>query len=216
MAFIRAYKETDFEACARICIETLMPKSLASSPAAAKLAPYLWTHPYTFLSPSTSHVLDDGTGNAVGYCIGCPDINIFIANYESYRKTILSRDVERPQFATCEPWITESTGLFNPLAIAQHAYRPEWSLVDEAVRWRATMHIDILPPWQGRGWGRRLVQRFVDTVRSSGQNYDEGIHIGVAGENSKVVPFYQKLGFVLVDRGEGAGSITMTKNIDKV
>ncbi|KAI1125441.1 acetyltransferase [Nemania abortiva] len=221
MAFIRLYEDSDFDACAHICIATL-PPTLASSPAAAKLSPYLWTHPYTFLSPSTCHVLDDGTGKAVGYCIGCPDVHAFVADYQRYVTAILSRDVPMPDFSVREPWIVEdaTATTVNPLALAQNAYRADWMLLEHksavTTWWRATMHIDLLPEWQGRGWGRRLIERFVDSVRGSGLDYGEGEHIGVAGENSKVVPFYERVGFRVVEGGEREGNIWMVRDIEKV
>ncbi|TGJ80080.1 hypothetical protein E0Z10_g8682 [Xylaria hypoxylon] len=230
MAFIRLYKDSDFGACAHICIATL-PPSLASSPAAAKLSPYLWTHPYTFLSPSTCYVLDDGTGTAVGYCIGCPDVHTFVAYYSRYIASILSRDVEAPGFGVREPWIiptndststgtdNPSSGQVNPLALAQNAYRADWMLLENksavTTRWRATMHIDLLPVWQGHGWGRQLIDRFVASVQSSGQDYGEGEHIGVASENSKVVPFYERVGFRVVEGGEREGNIWMVRDIPR-
>ncbi|KAI1276931.1 hypothetical protein F5Y07DRAFT_364519 [Xylaria sp. FL0933] len=243
MAFIRLYKDSDFDACAQICVATL-PPTLASSPEAAKLSPYLWTHPYTFLSPSTCHVLDDGTGTAAGYCIGCPDVHAFVADYERYVKAILSRDVEAPGFDAREPWMVPgntnnkpiSTGgdgppqdspgrenaaatQINPRALAQNAYRADWMLLEGmgavAMRWRATMHIDLLPAWQGQGWGRQLIECFVASVVSSGQDYGQGEHIGVAGENSKVVPFYEKVGFRVVEGGEREGNIIMVRDIGK-
>lgn len=108
----------------------------------------------------------------------------------------------------------------NPLALAQNAYRVDWMLLEnkEAVtaRWRATMHIDLLPAWQGRGWGRTLIDGFVASVRGSGEDYGEGEHIGVAGENAKVVPFYEKVGFRVVAGGEREGNIWMVRDIEKV
>ncbi|GAW17658.1 hypothetical protein ANO14919_071180 [Xylariales sp. No.14919] len=224
MAFIRLYRDSDFDACAHICIATL-PPTLAASPAAAKLSPYLWTHPYTFLSPSTCHVLDDGTGTAVGYCIGCPDVHAFAADYPRYVASVLSRDVEAPGFDVREPWVIppdESAPAgqqVNPLALAQNAYRADWMLLEGksavTARWRATMHIDLLPAWQGSGWGRRLIDRFIVSVQGSGQDYGEGEHIGVAGENSKVVPFYEKVGFRVVEGGEREGNIWMVRDIPR-
>ncbi|KAI0203607.1 hypothetical protein F4808DRAFT_417265 [Astrocystis sublimbata] len=240
MAFIRPYRETDFDACGHICIETV-PPTLAASPAAAKLAPYIWTHPYTFVSPSTCHILDDGTGNAVGYCIGCPDVHAFAAAYPKYIASILSAAVPQPDFSTRAPWTTTITTTTNkeeanadskpdgveveieatnPLALAQNAYRPDWVLFEgqgkEALtaRWRATMHIDLLPEWQGRGWGRQLIDRFVASVQSSGQDYGDGEHIGIAGENKKVVAFYERVGFRIIQGGEGEGDITMVRDIE--
>jgi len=78
------------------------------------------------------------------------------------------------------------------------------------------MHIDLLPEWQRGGWGRRLIEKFVASVQASGQDYGEGEHIGVAGENSKVVPFYEKVGFRVVEGGENEGNIWMVRDIEKV
>ena len=40
--------------------------------------------------------------------------------------------------------------------------------------------------------------------------------IGVAGENSKVVPFYERVGFRVIDGGEIEGNIWMVRDIGKV
>ncbi|KAI1436264.1 hypothetical protein GGR50DRAFT_693448 [Xylaria sp. CBS 124048] len=238
MAFIRLYKESDFDDCGDICIATL-PPTLAASPEAAKISPYIWTHPYTFLSPSTCHVLDDGTGKVVGYCIGCPNVQTFVSNYPSFEKAILSPAIPRPDLTHREPWIfkvpnpgqsnasTNTDGAnantttpelkINPKALAQYAYRADWALLENkeslTSRWRATMHIDLLPDWQGKGWGRRLIDSFVGSVRESGQDYGEGEHIGVSGENTKVVPFYERMGFRVIEGGEREGNIWMVRDI---
>lgn len=168
-------------------------------------------------------------------------MHAFAAEYERYVSTILSRAVAVPDFSVREPWLvpgdeTTTTALeqgqgqgqedpptevvVNPQALAQNAYRADWMLLEnkEALtsRWRATMHIDLLPAWQGRGWGRALIDRFVASVRASGEDYGEGEHIGVAGENAKVVPFYEKVGFRVVAGGEREGNIWMVRDIDKV
>ncbi|KAK7964451.1 hypothetical protein PG988_011425 [Apiospora saccharicola] len=107
MVFIRPYQESDFEACAHICRATL-PPSLSTTPITAKLAPYIWTHQYTHLSPATCHMLvddDDSSspdpsstpgGKVVGYCIGTPDVYAFADRYPSYTTSILSTAVAPP------------------------------------------------------------------------------------------------------------------------
>ncbi|KPM39607.1 hypothetical protein AK830_g6941 [Neonectria ditissima] len=141
MAFIRSYEERDFHATAHIasslsppsratrsptpqCRETL-PPSLSSSPDAWRLAPYLWTHQYTHLSPATCFVLDDGSGAAVGYCIGCPDTAAFVAGYASYVTAVLdpTLDLRPDPLAPPEPW-TAADGSVNAACLAQMAYDP--------------------------------------------------------------------------------------------
>ncbi|KAL6865671.1 hypothetical protein ACO1O0_001766 [Amphichorda felina] len=222
MAFIRQYKPSDFDATAQICRETLAPSLVGSEPA-WRMGPYLWTHQYTHLSPTTSFVLDDGTGRAVGYCIGCPDIPAFAAGYGRYVDEVLERpgcELARPADVSSarEPWALED-GSVNATCLAQLAWNPRWLLLDgnedviERGRYRATMHIDLLEGWQGRGWGRKLIERFVEAVRAERQPDTRGIWIGVAADNGKVVPFYEKMGFRVREGGDG-GSIVMVRDLD--
>lgn len=183
------------------------------------MAPYLWTHQYTHLSPSTCFVLDDGSGRAVGYCIGCPDIPAFISAYPRFVSEVLEArgDVPRPADTTStqEPWTKD--GQVNGVALAQQAYNPEWLVVKGnedllARSYGATMHIDLLEGWQGKGWGRKLIERFVESVKRERKEGTKGIWIGVAGDNGKVVPFYEKMGFRrLEEKGE---VIRMVRDLD--
>ncbi|OHW99127.1 acetyltransferase [Colletotrichum incanum] len=231
MAFIRPYKSSDFDATGHICRATL-PPSLQRSEAATRTAPYIWTHQFTLLSPSTCHILDDGQGNAVGYCIGCPNVNDFAEAYPRYVQEVLETSAElagrKPKsLETKAPWNIPETGEVNEEALLQQAFNPTWLVLDDERRdlwggWKATMHIDLLEPWQGKGWGRKLIDKFVESLREvdrekggkSGKRlYGNGVHIGVGGENDKVVPFYEKLGFRVYPTGE-KGSIWMTRDVE--
>ncbi|KAK2049344.1 acetyltransferase [Colletotrichum somersetense] len=236
MAFIRPYKPSDFDATGHICRATL-PPSLQRSEAATRTAPYLWTHQYTLLSPSTCHVLDDGRGTAVGYCIGCPNVEDLAAAYPRYVAEVLETSAElagrRPRGLEAKaPWNDPETGEVDEEALLQQAFKAEWLVLDEDRAglwggWRATMHIDLLEPWQGKGWGRRLIERFVESLREADRArgggdgeeggerlYGKGVHIGVGGENDKVVPFYEKLGFRVQPTGDKGSSIWMTRDIE--
>lgn len=185
-------------------------------------------------------MLDDGSGAAVGYVIGCADVFAFAGGYQRYVDEVLlkepadaSSDGERGdgrptttgpaavpaprQLGRLEPWF--ATGgieggraelVVNEECLAQLAHSPKFLLFeggegnDGLVRdFRATMHIDLLEGWQGRGWGRRMIAAFVasvkDAVRESGGggglNCGRGVHIGMGWENKKVVPFYERVGF---------------------
>ncbi|KAK4112952.1 acyl-CoA N-acyltransferase [Canariomyces notabilis] len=260
MAFIRPFKPEDTEACKHICRATL-PPSLAASPAAVKLAPYLWTLQFTHLFPEHCFVLDDGEGTAVGYVLGAPDVFALQREYPRYIAEVLAVDdggVPVPRgFARREPWtVTTTTGaegsngrggggggeengagqsqttcakeeVVNGACLAQLAYKVEWLIgldsgdgdgavegKEEMVRgWRAMMHIDLLEGYQGKGWGRQMIERFVESVRRSGCDYGRGIQIGVAGENDKVVGFYEKVGFRVYPGGEKEGNVWMVRDL---
>lgn len=210
-----------------------MPPGLAESEPAVRLAPYIWTHQYTLLSPSTCVVLDDGTGAAVGYVIGCPDVFAFADGYQRYVDEVLLRPaadgegtvsgaaVPSPQqLNRLEPWFVsgEAGAAVNEECLRQLAHSPFFLLIQESEgkeglvgNYRATMHIDLLEGWQGQGWGRKMIEGFVtsvrDTVLQGGGRLDcgRGVHIGVAWENKKVVPFYEKVGFRVYEGGQREG-----------
>ncbi|OAQ73604.1 Acyl-CoA N-acyltransferase [Pochonia chlamydosporia 170] len=203
------------------CRETL-PENVSTSEPLRRWAPYIWTHQYTHLSPSTCFVLDDGTGKAVGYCIGCPDIYAFQARYDDYVREVLEPAGELPRADTYKmerklPWVVD--GEFKEDALAQTAWSGHWLLVDGnedllADGYRATMHVDLLDGWQGKGWGRKLVDLFVESVRKTDSEFGEskGIWIGVGASNAKVVPFYEKLGFRVKKREVRSSNITMVRD----
>lgn len=204
------------------CRVTLAPSLVPSEPA-NRLCAYIWTHQYRHLSPSTSFVLDDSTGRAVGYCIGCPDIEDFVARYDDYVTSILdpATDIQRPaDLQNRVPWIDPATGEVSETALAQTAYNPHWLLIDgreESLKagYKATMHIDILPEWQGKGWGRVLIEKLFESVAAHKVEGRRGIILGIAGDNAKVVKFYEKMGLRVLEKEgwkEGDG-IRMVKDL---
>ncbi|KAK4126914.1 hypothetical protein N657DRAFT_640784 [Parathielavia appendiculata] len=241
MAFIRPFKPEDTENAKHICRATL-PPSLASSPAAVRMAPYLWTLQFTHLFPQNCFVLDDGAGNAVGYVIGTPDVFALADAYPRYVAEVLQseqgrEDVPPPKkLDTLESWnvlvgsgggggddegkVSTATVTVNPACLAQMAYKVQWLVLEgvegkrELVReYRAMLHIDLLEGWQGKGWGRKMIERFVEGVRASEMDFGKGIQLGVAGENSKVVPFYEKVGFRVYSGGEREGNVWMVRDL---
>jgi ribosomal protein S18 acetylase RimI-like enzyme len=54
------------------------------------------------------------------------------------------------------------------------------------------LHIDLLPPFQGGGWGRRLMETAMEALRADGS---KGLHLGVSAKNERALGFYEHLGF---------------------
>jgi ribosomal protein S18 acetylase RimI-like enzyme len=183
---------------------------------------------FTHLSPQTCFVLDDGTGTAVGYVIGTPDVFAFAEAYPRYVAEVLESpqgqaDVPPPaQLEYLEQWVLpeEEGGGVNPVCLAQMAYNVRW-LVLEGVEgkrelvegYRAMLHIDLLEGWQGQGWGRKMIEMFVEAVRGGGGEFGRGIQLGVAGENQKVVRFYERVGFRVYPGGEREGNVWMVRDL---
>ncbi|KAL0469659.1 acyl-CoA N-acyltransferase [Neurospora intermedia] len=237
MPFIRPFEPRDTEACMHICRATQSP-TVAADPVTACMSPYIWCVQFTHLSPQSCFVLVDNTntdssspsqngkdGKVVGYVIGTPDVHAFATCYPRYIKEVLQSpqgliDVPPPQqLDTLESWL-------NPVCLAQLAYNPQWLVLSgpeggpaearkkEMVEtWRAMLHIDLLEGWQGKGWGRKMIERFVEAVRTNGADYGRGVNLGVAGENKKVVKFYEKVGFRVFEGGEVEGNVWMVRDL---
>jgi ribosomal protein S18 acetylase RimI-like enzyme len=198
------------------------------------MAPYLWTLQFTHLFPEHCFVLDDGTGHVVGYVIGAPDVFALAEKYPRYVEEVLRseqglKDVPVPkQLEVLEAWNVpgeeEGKMVVNAEAMAQNAYKVEW-LVLEGVEgkrelvegWRAMLHIDILEGYQRQGWGREMVTSFVESVKEVKEegrwDVGKGIQLGVAGENTKVVGFYEKLLFRVYPGGEKEGNVWMVRDV---
>lgn len=121
------------------------------------------------------------------------------------------------QLESRAPWVDPDTGRVSELALSQLAFSPKWLLLEGnedllGEGYKATLHIDLLDEWQGKGWGRKLIEKVVDGVK--GTEGPKGIWLGVAGENSKVVKFYERMGFKLKDRAKDTTSITMVRDFE--
>lgn len=155
----------------------------------------------------------------MGYVIGCANVPDFVAEYPRYVAEILepSEEITRPDLERKLNWHLPS-GEVDPVALAQYAFCPDRLLIqgkeDLVEKYCATMHIDLLEQFQRKGWGRKLIDRFVQSVKEKG-GYGQGIHIGIAVDNEKVVGFYKKVGFELDSVAlKKGGGIWMTRRIE--
>ena len=56
----------------------------------------------------------------------------------------------------------------------------------------AHIHIDILKEYRGKGYGKGLIRKLIDSLKSKGV---KGIYLTVDTKNKKAIKFYYKLGF---------------------
>ncbi|GIE35077.1 hypothetical protein Ait01nite_081220 [Actinoplanes italicus] len=180
---IRAYRASDLDAIYDICVRTAASGGDARGRHSSDLMlGDVWAAPYVIREPEHAHVLDDGTGAAVGYILGTADTPAFV---EWYRETWLRETAER--FASEDPRDAE--------LIAVHS-NPDRMLRPEFATYPAHLHIDLLPDWQGKGHGRGLMAAFLDGLRAAGVT---GVHLGMAAENNSAYAFYRRLGFHDID-----------------
>jgi ribosomal protein S18 acetylase RimI-like enzyme len=75
------------------------------------------------------------------------------------------------------------------LALHYHPERLVWPGLEE---YPAHLHIDLLPPFQGAGHGRALMETFYAAAAQAGAS---GVHVTVTTANTRALGFYHRLGF---------------------
>ena len=201
---IRRYREADLGAVYDVCVRT----AAAGTDARGKyhsddLMPDLFAGPYVFLEPDFAFVLDHGR-RAVGYVIGTPDTAAFV---RAYRARWIPRMAGRyplpPDTGSLDPEPPEPPASPDEEMIALH-HRPERLLWPGLAEYPAHLHIDLLPPFQGAGHGRALMETFYAAAQRAGA---AGVHVTVMAANGRALGFYRRLGFrrlEVADPGESA------------
>lgn len=160
-----------------------------------ELMPDIFSRPYLRREPELAQVIE-ADGRVVGYVLGTADTPGFVRWY---------RDVWLPALADRYP-ITpdvEREALLSPaerLMLSLHR-TPERMLVAEVAHLPAHLHIDVLPEFQGCGWGRRLMTAFLTGLAARGV---DGVHLCMATANTPARAFYDRLGFVEVSVADAA------------
>ncbi|MFI7692168.1 GNAT family N-acetyltransferase [Nonomuraea sp. NPDC049655] len=181
--FVRSYRPADLAAVYDICVRTADAGGDARGQYASDLLMGdIFAAPYVTLEPEHAHVVDDGTGQAVGYVVGTADTAAFVRRY---------REEWIPASAARCPLPADPPVTADDVMLALH-HRPERMLVPELAGHPAHLHIDLLPDWQGKGWGRRLMSAFVDGLRAAGV---PRLHLGMVSTNAPARAFYDRLGF---------------------
>jgi len=180
---IRPAAESDIETLYDICVRTADGGQDARGQLDDdRLWGDLFAVPYLRLAPDHAYVLDDGTGQAVGYVLGTADTAAFAARLRDEWVPLTRDRIPMPP----DPPVTLQDNLR-----AVH-YHPEWRVSPELTAYPAHLHIDLLPEWQGRGYGRALMAALVDGLRTAGV---DGVHLELLKTNTGARRFYDRLGF---------------------
>jgi ribosomal protein S18 acetylase RimI-like enzyme len=164
----------------------------------------IYVGPYLAFEPGLSLVLEDDQG-ICGYALGALDSRAFYARYEAeWRPTVCARF----------PAPEGDPAHWTQVQHVHHTYHhPDYFCPEPYEAYPSHLHIDLLPRAQGRGYGRRLVERILDTL---GQRGAPGVHLGVSTRNGRAIGFYERLGFrELIRFGSGSdGCIYMGLRLD--
>jgi len=180
---IRAYRPADLDAVYDICVRTGDEGGDARGQYSTdRLMGDVFAAPYVTLEPEHAHILDDGTGAAVGYVIGTADTARFVRRYRDEWLPATAGRYPHP----ADPPVTHEDSM---LSLYEH---PERMIVPELADYPAHLHIDLLPQWQGKGWGRGLISALLAGLRAAGASR---VHLGMAVANVSARAFYDRMGF---------------------
>jgi ribosomal protein S18 acetylase RimI-like enzyme len=144
---------------------------------------HLFVGPYLALEPELAFVLEDPVG-VCGYVLGALDSRRF---YRAYLDRWL------PELRPDHPAPTGDPASWTLTERLYHEYHhPDVYWPEPHATYPSHLHIDLLPRAQGRGWGRRMVERLLHELAARGS---PGVHLGVGEVNARAVAFYHKLGF---------------------
>lgn len=194
-AFVRRYTPADLDSLYDICVRTAEAGGDARGQFDSdRLVGEIFAAPYAILEPEHTHVLDDGSGTAVGYVLGTADTARFVRRYrQEWLPTTLERCPVPP-----EPPVTPTDAM-----LALH-HNPERMIVPKLADYPAHLHIDLLPAWQGRGYGRELMRALLNGLAGAGV---PAVHLGMLTTNTGARAFYDRLGFHAIDVPD-AGPLT--------
>jgi ribosomal protein S18 acetylase RimI-like enzyme len=190
MPNIRPLRTKDRDSLYEICLKTgdsgRDATALYRDP---ELLGHLYAGSYAALEPESCFVLEDEEGVG-GYIIGACDTGALEIRQES------------------EWWPTLRERYADLVTLSEAERRLAMSIHN---RWRTPqritagypshLHIDLLPRFQGKGWGKRMMDHWLDAMRARGSI---GAHLGVGVRNERAVRFYLAYGFNEIARWQDA------------
>ena len=180
---IRPYKESDKINFRHICIETSVGNKATEKE--QRFILNLYCDYYIEQEPQNCFALADETDNAVGYILCSENMKRYINATKPYRAAVRKMGFVKYLFAWGE--------------IIAH--------LPASKKCKAHMHIDILPEYQHKGYGTKLIDTLTDSLKAKGI---DSVMLVVNTSNKNAVSFYRKNGFRdYLNFGQG---ILMTKN----
>ena len=153
----------------------------------------VYVGPYLALEPALAFVLDDD-GRAGGYVLGALDTREFARACERSWWPALRARYPRDAFSS-------GTADAEVVAVVHDPPLPGAAVLDS---YPSHLHIDLLPRWQGAGWGRRLIDHLLAELTAAGS---PGVHLTASATNARAIAFYRRIGFV--DLVADGGGITL-------
>jgi GNAT superfamily N-acetyltransferase len=187
MAAIRPYRADDLDALYHICLATGQSgKDATHLYRDPKIIGHIYAAPYGVLEPESAFVLEDEEGVG-GYIIGAFDTHPFEKRLEAEWWPPLRARYPDP---AAPPQTLDGRMawlMHHPSRTPRRITRP----------YPSHLHIDLLPRFQGGGWGKRMIDTWLAAMKARGSR---GAHLGVGFANERAVRFYRAYGFVEAEK----------------
>lgn len=195
---IRPFRPDDLEDLYRICLRTADSgrdaTALFRDP---KLPGHVYAAPYAVLEPSLAFVAV-GPDGVAGYVVGAVDSTAFAQRLEERWWPALRARYPAPPASLPEDRWTRDQRVAH---LIHHPYQVPAGL---AGRYPSHLHINLLPPLQGHGAGRRLIETLTGALRTQGS---PGVHLHVGAANPRAAAFYARVGFTELPSGSPAARL---------
>jgi ribosomal protein S18 acetylase RimI-like enzyme len=186
MPQIRPMRREDRDAVYAICLKTGDAGQDATALYRdADLLGHLYAGAYAALEPESGFILEDEEG-AGGYILGAFDTYAFEKRLEEEWWPDLRARYPDPD-ALPEPDRHLAQAIHKPWRTPRRITEP----------YPSHLHIDLLPRFQGKGWGKRMMDHWLAAMRGQGS---PGAHLGVGMRNERAVKFYLRYGFTEFQR----------------
>jgi GNAT superfamily N-acetyltransferase len=183
-AIIRPYRASDLDAIYRICLETGdSGKDATHLYSDHKVIGHIYAGPYGVLEPESAFVLEDSEGVG-GYILGAFDTPAFEARLERDWWPNLRSEYSKPEGSFRE--------FSRDQRMARLIHHPPRTPTHITEPYPSHLHIDLLPRFQGGGWGKRMIDTWLTHMKAKGSR---GTHLGVGFANERAVRFYRRYGF---------------------
>lgn len=155
----------------------------------------IFVGPYLAYEPELSLILEDAQG-VCGYALGAFDSRSFYARYDSEWRPKLCSKFPEPQ--------GDPSRWSRVQQVHYWYHHPDYFCPEPYDMYPSHLHIDLLIRAQGQGYGRRMIEQVMESLRQRGS---PGAHLGVSMLNTPAIGFYERLGFQeLIRAGSGNDS----------
>jgi ribosomal protein S18 acetylase RimI-like enzyme len=145
-----------------------------------KLYGHIWAAQYGLLEPEHAFVVVDDSDVACGYVLGVLDTYAF------------EKRCEAEYWPGLQSQYPEGSGEGLDALLIGMIHNPSHMPRSITEDYPSHLHIDLLPPFQGGGWGRQMMDTVIGSLQADGSR---GLHFGVSAKNARALGFYKHLGF---------------------